>query len=44
VGDFDTAWAEAAGREHILAAARAIEHEPALLGLGPHIMVIARKQ
>lgn len=41
--DFDAVWAEPAGRAHILAAARAVEHEPTLLGLGPHIMAVARK-
>jgi ubiquinone/menaquinone biosynthesis C-methylase UbiE len=43
VEDFDAVWAESAGREHILAAARAVEHEPALMGLGPHIMAVGRK-
>lgn len=43
VEDFDAVWAEPAGREHILAAARAAEHEPTLMGLGPHIMAVARE-
>jgi SAM-dependent methyltransferase len=29
-------------RERLLAAVRAVEHEPTLLGLGPHLMVVAR--
>lgn len=41
--DFDAVWADPAGRAHILAAARAVEHEPSLIGLGPHIMAVARK-
>lgn len=41
-GDFDHWWNDPRGREQVLFAARATEHEPALLGLGPHIMVVAR--
>ncbi|HEY8446053.1 MAG TPA: class I SAM-dependent methyltransferase [Thermomicrobiales bacterium] len=36
-------WDDPAGREQLLAAARAVEHEPTLIGLSPHLMVIARR-
>jgi ubiquinone/menaquinone biosynthesis C-methylase UbiE len=42
VPDFSAKWEDPAWRERLLAAARAVEHEPTLLGLGPHLMVIAR--
>ncbi len=40
--NFASWWDEPARRERLLAAVRAVEHEPSLLGLGPHIMVVAR--
>lgn len=36
-------WADAANREHIVAAARAVETEPSLLGVSAHIMALGRK-
>jgi ubiquinone/menaquinone biosynthesis C-methylase UbiE len=35
-------WDDPAEREQILYAARAVEREPALLGMGPHILAVAR--
>ena len=37
-------WADAANREHIVAAARAVETEPSLLGASAHIMAVGRKE
>jgi ubiquinone/menaquinone biosynthesis C-methylase UbiE len=42
VPDFPGWWEDPEQRERMLAASRVVEHEPTLLGLGPHIMVIAR--
>jgi SAM-dependent methyltransferase len=42
VPDFPGWWENPERRERMLAASRAVEHESALLGLGPHIMVVAR--
>ena len=36
-------WADAANREHIVAAARAIETEPSLLGVSAHLMAVGKK-
>jgi ubiquinone/menaquinone biosynthesis C-methylase UbiE len=36
-------WPDPERRQAIIGAARAIESEPTLLGLGPHVIVIARK-
>lgn len=36
-------WDDAADREVLLAAARATEHEPTLLGLGPHLLTVAHR-
>jgi ubiquinone/menaquinone biosynthesis C-methylase UbiE len=41
--DFDAWWADPARRGRLLAAVRAVEHEPTLVGLGPHYMVTARR-
>jgi SAM-dependent methyltransferase len=41
VPDFDRRWADPEWRERMLSAARAVEHEPSLLGLSPHLMVVA---
>jgi SAM-dependent methyltransferase len=41
--DFQEKWEDPAWRERLLAASRAVEKEPTLLGLGPHLMVIAHK-
>jgi SAM-dependent methyltransferase len=35
-------WDDETRRERLLAAVRAVEREPSLLGLGPHLMVVAR--
>jgi ubiquinone/menaquinone biosynthesis C-methylase UbiE len=35
-------WDDPAAREQMLYAARAVEREPSLLGLGPHILAVAR--
>ena len=43
VQDFESWWNDSVRSERLLAAARAVEHEPALLGLGPHIMAIAQR-
>jgi ubiquinone/menaquinone biosynthesis C-methylase UbiE len=36
-------WDDAPNREHIVAAARAVESEPSLLGVSAHLMAVARK-
>jgi SAM-dependent methyltransferase len=36
-------WSDSAKRESLLFAARAVESEPSLLGLSPHILAVARK-
>ncbi len=41
--DFEAWWADAARRERLLAAARALEAEPALLGVSAHLLAVARK-
>jgi hypothetical protein len=43
VGDFDAWWADSSRKEQVLAAARAVEREPSRLGIGPHLMSIARR-
>jgi ubiquinone/menaquinone biosynthesis C-methylase UbiE len=43
LSDFDTRWADARKRELILAAARAVETEPALLGVSPHLIAVAHR-
>jgi ubiquinone/menaquinone biosynthesis C-methylase UbiE len=40
--DFDERWADPARREATLAAARAVEVEPTLLGASAHLMAVAR--
>jgi ubiquinone/menaquinone biosynthesis C-methylase UbiE len=40
--EFDEKWEDPGWRERLLDASRAVERDPTLLGLGPHIMVIAR--
>jgi ubiquinone/menaquinone biosynthesis C-methylase UbiE len=39
---FTAWWDDHLRRERLLAAVRAVEREPTLLGLGPHLMVVAR--
>ena len=41
--EFEDWWGDPARRERLLAAVRAVEREPSLLGLGPHLMVVARR-
>lgn len=41
--EFEDWWDDPARRERLLAAVRAVESEPSVLGLGPHLMVIARR-
>ena len=36
-------WADAANREYIIAAARAVETEPSLLGVSAHLMAVGRR-
>ncbi|MBX6343066.1 MAG: hypothetical protein IRY97_11455 [Thermomicrobiaceae bacterium] len=40
--DFEGWWRDPERRARLMAAAEAVEREPALLGLGPHLMAIAR--
>ena len=40
--EFADWWDDDTRRERLLAAVRAVEREPTLLGLGPHLMVVAR--
>jgi len=41
--DLDRRWEDPAERERLLEAARAIERDPALLGLHAHLLVVARR-
>ena len=41
--DVDERWADGERRERLLAAARAVEREPALLGLSAHLLAVARR-
>jgi SAM-dependent methyltransferase len=41
--DLPRRWADPAAREHLLAAARAVEREPSLLGTSAHIMTVGRR-
>jgi ubiquinone/menaquinone biosynthesis C-methylase UbiE len=43
LADLDARWRDPEERERLLWAARAIEREPTLLGLSPHVLVVARK-
>jgi ubiquinone/menaquinone biosynthesis C-methylase UbiE len=43
VDDFERWWSDPQRRERLLWAIRAVEHEPSLLGVSPHLMVVARK-
>ncbi|HLH73563.1 MAG TPA: class I SAM-dependent methyltransferase, partial [Chloroflexota bacterium] len=43
VHDFESWWSNPERRVHLLSAARAVEHEPSLLGLSAHLLVVARK-
>ncbi|MFL5759941.1 MAG: class I SAM-dependent methyltransferase [Thermomicrobiales bacterium] len=41
VPDFPAWWDDPTRRELLLMTSRAVEHEPTLMGLGPHLMVVA---
>lgn len=41
--DFARRWADAAGRERLLGFLRAVETEPSLLGVSPHLLAVARR-
>jgi ubiquinone/menaquinone biosynthesis C-methylase UbiE len=43
LADLEQRWADPAERERLLQAARAVEHEPTLLGLPPHLLAIGGK-
>lgn len=43
VADFDCRWADPVQRDDIMAVARALESEPAILGASAHLLGIARK-
>jgi SAM-dependent methyltransferase len=36
-------WADADRRAQVVAAARAVEHEPSVLGVSPHVLAVARR-
>jgi len=41
--DLERRWADGEERERLLQAARAVEREPTLLGLHPHVLAVARR-
>jgi len=41
--DFDERWADPSGREALLGAARRTGHIPELLGMSPHLLLVARR-
>ena len=41
--DLERRWADEGERERLLQAARAVEREPALLGIHPHLLAVARR-
>jgi ubiquinone/menaquinone biosynthesis C-methylase UbiE len=43
IHDFEDWWDDPARRSRLLAAIRAVEQEPSLLGVSPHLLVVARK-
>ena len=42
VADFDSRWADEAQRADLMALARALESEPAILGVSAHLLGIGR--
>lgn len=44
IGDFDARWAEQGPRAELVGVARALESEPAMLGVSAHLMGIGRKR
>jgi hypothetical protein len=43
IPDLAARWTEPAFRERLLWAARAVEREPALIGVSPHLLAVGRK-
>jgi hypothetical protein len=43
LADFDERWSDPRRRGDMLRVARLLESEPALLGLSPHLLAVARK-
>ena len=43
VADFESRWADRVLRDDIMAVARALESEPAVLGVSAHLLGIGRK-
>jgi ubiquinone/menaquinone biosynthesis C-methylase UbiE len=43
LADVAQRWADLGWREHLLMAARAVEREPSMLGVGAHIMTVGRR-
>ena len=43
VSNFEARWSDAAQRKRLLSLVRKVEHEPALLGVSPHLLAIGRK-
>ena len=43
IADFDTRWEDPAQRAELMTLARALESEPAMLGVSAHLLAIARK-
>lgn len=41
--NFDERWADPARRNHLLDLVRSVEDEPALIGVSPHLLAVARK-
>jgi hypothetical protein len=41
--DFDAHWADAAGRESLLWAARVMEQEPSIVGLSAHLLAVGTR-
>jgi hypothetical protein len=41
--DFEERWSDPVRRAYLLALIRRVEHEPLILGVSPHLLVIARK-
>ena len=43
LNDFEERWADPSGREALLGAARRTERVPELLGVSPHLLLVARR-
>jgi ubiquinone/menaquinone biosynthesis C-methylase UbiE len=44
LGDFERRWSDAAWRERLLGAARAVEQEPAIIGLSAHLLAVGTRR